>query len=398
MDKIEEIQKLKSLLNQEAITQDEYNLLKKNILEKNEDQQTSTSTPIKTIGKSGDSQSELEDTTHPKRKQSPDVLTQNNINDLVATTDEFWSSFHKSLVLPYSNYNSFKDDSFEKWVKRVSRSPDLKSHLNILFEYVLLKGEFLIAFYQGFILTNYRLILNDINTGKPSIPLSDLINYKVDNGCMIVYKKNGQSITLTYNYFMHETIVNSARARFQEYQLNKVQLELLSKSISELKISNPNLEIPEVDFNTQIQDTQTKISRENQSSIKASTLFSNNFVKGALVIGIIILFAYFLGSSNSIGKKQFKTLDDLSSALHGEKYDDVKAILGEPYFKYLDVVKQEITYRWRGVGVIGRPDAVIIFDAFEFSGSYSGRNFNSVYFSESDWDGLKGNDDVFNIE
>ena len=382
MEKIEEIRSLKSLLDQGAITQDEFNALKKNVIDRRIREDTNN-----------------EDTTQSAQKQSPDVLTQSNINKLVATTDEFWSSFHQSLALPYSNYNSFKADSLEKWVKRVSRTPDLKTHLNILFEYVLLKGEFLIAYYQGFILTNYRLIINDINAGKPSIPLSSLINYSVNNGCKIVYEKNGQPITLTYNYFMHESIVNSAKARFQEYQLNKAQLELLSKSISEVKIGNPNIEIPEVDFNTQIQDTQTKISRENKSSsIKASTLFSNNLVKGSLVIGIIILFAYFLGSSNSIGKKQFKTLDDLTSALHGEKYDDVKAVLGEPYFKYLDVVKQEITYRWHGVGVIGRPDAVIIFDAFEFSGSYSGRNFNSVYYSESDWDGHKGNDDVFRID
>jgi hypothetical protein len=169
-------------------------------------------------------------------------------------------------------------------------------------------------------------------------------------------------------------------------------------SVRKPRKSTSNSQIPKNDLNTQIQDTQTKISRKNQNSSKASTYLSNNFVKGALVIGIVLLLSHFLGSSNSISKKQFKTLDDLTSALHGEKYDDVKAILGEPYFKYLDVVKQEITYRWHGVGVIGRPDAVIIFDAFEFSGSYSGRNFNSVYFSEKDWDNLKGNDDVFRID
>ena len=186
----------------------------------------------------------------------------------------------------------------------------------------------------------------------------------------------------------------------QEFDLLKKDVLVKEEKISVRKPRKSIIisQIPEDDLNTQILDKQTKISRENQNTRKASSFFSNNFVKGALVIGIVLLLSYFLGSSNSIGKKQFKTLDDLTSALHGEKYDDVKAVLGEPYFKYLDVVKQEITYRWHGVGVIGRPDAVIIFDAFEFSGSYSGRNFNSVYFSESDWDGLKGNDDVFNIE
>jgi hypothetical protein len=318
MDKIEEIQKLKSLLNQEAITQDEYNLLKKNILEKNEGQQTSTSTPIKTIGKSENSQSELEDTTQPELKQLLKFLTQSNVNELIANTDEFWSSFHQSLALPYSNYNSFKGDSFEKWVKRVSRSPDLKSHLNILFEYVLLKGEFLIVFYQGFILTNYRLILNDINAGKPSIPLSNLINYNVDNGCKIVYEKNGQSITLTYNYFMYETIVNSAKARFIEYQLNKVQQELLSKSISELKISNPNLEIPIVDLSPSLSGIQNSgIQNTNNNKYvfqrNMPSFFRGKFIKYAIGIAIFCLFSYWVShpsSSNSSGSSYPSSGDD----------------------------------------------------------------------------------------
>ena len=312
MNKIDEIQKLKLLLDQEAITLDEYNLLKKNVLEKNDDQQTSIGTPIKTIGKSGNSQSELdanfEDVTQSEQNQSPKVLTQKNINDLVATTDEFWSSFHQSLALPYSNYNTHKNDSFDKWVKRVSRTPDLKTHLNILFEYVLLKGEFLIAFYQGFVLTNYRLIINDANAGKPSIPLSDLINYSVDNGCKIVYEKNSQSITLTYNNFIYENIINPAKARFPEYQLNKVQLELLSKSISELKISNPNLEIPNVDLSPSLVGTQnSKFQAHNEASIQQTIKNDideiqrkkkNKAIIWWVVIGLIFLIGY-IGNHNS---------------------------------------------------------------------------------------------------
>jgi len=342
MNKIEEIQKLKSLFDLEAITLDEYNLLKKNILEKNDDQQTSISTPIKTIGKSGNSQSELEDATQSERKQSQEVLTQNIINELVATTDEFWSSFHKSLVLPFSNFNSFKDDSFDNWVKRVSRSPDLKTHLNILFEYVLLKGEFLIAFYQGFILTNYRLILNDINAGKPSIPLSNLVNYKVDNGCMIVYEKNGQSITLTYNYFMHETIINSARARFQEYQLNKVQLELLSKSISELKISNPNLEIPIVDLSSSLIGIQNTSNNESVFQWNIPSFFRGKFIKYAMGIAIFCLFSYWVNhpsSSNSSGSAYPSSESNYTDQVKHCRYCGAE-INGAGYYHVLDGCQQ----------------------------------------------------------
>jgi len=218
-----------------------------------------------------------------------------------------------------------------------------------------------------------------------------------------------QNKTGTNNFKIMDKIeeIKKLKSLLDQEAITLDEYNLLKKNVleNEEKISvrkpRKSTTIPQIskdDLNTQILDTPPKIKLENQNKRKAPTFLSNNFVKGALVVGIVLLLSHFLGSFNNISKKQFKTLDDLTSALHGEKYDDVKAILGEPYFKYLDVVKQEITYRWHGVGVIGRPDAVIIFDAFEFSGSYSGRNFNSVYFSEKDWDGLRGNDDTFRIE
>lgn len=272
MSKIEEIKDLKSLLDQGAITLEEFNDLKKRIIENESEPAIGTTTQATTNEKREEKTileaSKNEDESQIEPKKFTVILTQNIIDEFVATTDEFWSSFYHSLSLPYSHYNSYKDDSFDKWVKRALRSPDLKIHLNVLFDYILLKGEFLIVFYQGFILTNYRLIINDPNAGKPSIPLSNLISYEVNNDCKIVYEKNGQSITLRYNAFIFDTVVNSAKARFKEQQLNVVQLELLSKSIVELKFKIPQIEIKKVDWRPNV---ETILGRDDYSIIQSNS-------------------------------------------------------------------------------------------------------------------------------
>ena len=269
MRKIEEIKNLKSLFDQGAITQDEFNILKKELIAKEEDHHFHAKTIVNgTNDKLDPTTGSIADVTlkDPKMPQLPNIEEQ--INDSVATTDEFWLSFYQSLSLPYSNFNSFKDDSLDKWVKRALRLPDLKIHLNVLFDYILLKDEFLIVFYQGFILTNYRLIINDPNAGKPSIPLSNLISYEVNNDCKIVYEKNGQSITLRYNAFIFDTFVNSAKARFKEQQLNEVQLELLSKSIVEFKLKNPKIEILKVDWRPNV---ETIMGQHDYNIFKSSS-------------------------------------------------------------------------------------------------------------------------------
>jgi len=197
-----------------------------------------------------------------------------------------------------------------------------------------------------------------------------------------------------------KTLLDQGAITIEEFnQLKKNVLEKEEvESIHNPKNGSPFSDIPKAYLNPNISDVKTKFSGDYNYKNNNTNFLTSTFAKVALAIGITILIGYYIGSSNSLSKKQFKTLDDLTSAFQGKNYDDVKATLGEPYFKYLNVERREITYRWHGVGVIGRPDAVIIFDAFEFSGSYSCRNFNSVYFSEKDWDGLKGNDDVFNID
>jgi len=317
MNKVEEIKKLKSLLDQGAITENEFISLKKLMLEEDEKVKFDIQIPPHSIGTIKEDSfesltSNFTDSTSTQNKFTS-VLTQERIDMLVATTDEFWKSFHESLVLPYSNYNNYKGETFDTWIKRVSKTPDLTSHLDVLFEYVLLKGEFLIVFFQGFILTNYRLIINDTSAGMPSIPLSNLKKY----GCKIVYEKNGQSLILRYDSYLLETFVEAAKARFMEVRLNEVQMELISKSREEIKFNNPDLKIPKVEFNpkSSVITTNTNFQHEFKKSKSSNTPFS--FQKIAIFIGIAVLLWFtgsaVLHSSKNCDDNQFEYQDGFAA-------------------------------------------------------------------------------------
>lgn len=294
MNKIEEIQKLKSLLDQEAITLDEYNLLKKNILEKDKEQQTSITTPIKASSKRKSKSVNAAENTQPEQILIPTILTQDHIDEFVATTNDYWHTFHQSMELPHIKDNSFKNIPFEKWIKSVMWDFNLKTQLKVLFEYALLKGEYYMGGYKNLlILTNNRLLVDDKTKGKLSIPLSKLIKYKeYQYGCKIVYEKNGKSVTLEYNYFIFEAIINSAKENFLERQISEVQIELMSKTISEIKFINPNLVIPKVDFNPSVSGVKSKSSNESISQINILSFFSGGFIKYAIGIAIIAFLMY----------------------------------------------------------------------------------------------------------
>jgi len=112
-------------------------------------------------------------------------------------------------------------------------------------------------------------------------------------------------------------------------------------------------------------------------------------------VGLFIFFA--IGSSAEWEKKQFKTDVEFAKAFKYAKYDDVKKKFGEPYYKHLDVVKQQITYRWHGVGVKGTSDAYLNFSALEYGyNCYSGYEFESCYFTDGYH--APSNDHTYNID
>ena len=112
-------------------------------------------------------------------------------------------------------------------------------------------------------------------------------------------------------------------------------------------------------------------------------------------IGVFLFLAF--GSSSAWKKKVFDTDDDLTKAFQNAKYDDVKKAFGEPYYKFLDVVDQTVTYRWHGVRVKGESDAYLIFTAIEYGTfNYSGFDFKTWYNNEG-YNALS-NDNTYTID
>ena len=113
-----------------------------------------------------------------------------------------------------------------------------------------------------------------------------------------------------------------------------------------------------------------------------------------LLVGLSLLF--FSGCS-SWKKKQFESDEEFVSAFKHAKYKDIKKEFGEPYYKFLDVTDQEITYRWHGVGVKGQSDAYLVFSAFEYGTyNFSGYEFKTWYSTNGYH--APSNDKTYNID
>jgi len=260
-------------------------------------------------------------------------LTQENINETLATTDDFWKSFHQSLDAPYCLWNNYKDKTLEQWIEIVRNTPEIVIYLKMLFEYPLLKGEFIIGYYKGILLTNYRLIINDTSAGNPSIPLSNLESYSENNDGIIKFDKNGQIVSLKYSEFVKKTMVDAAKARFLEKQITDVQLFFLSKSIFEIQEINPKFEIQKINFpghsnvEKETLTTQTlnnNTQRKNKNPIKIIKILGLALVI-SLVVGFIVSIFGTLGGGSNYGFVQQEGMSKINSM--SDKLGIVAAII-----------------------------------------------------------------------
>lgn len=215
-------------------------------------------------------------------------ISQETVAELLPTNDEFWKSFHQSLLAPFSNFNNHKDVTFDKWVEIAWKITNLKVHLDFLFEYPIIKGEFCIAFAQGFVLTNYRLVINDVATSKPSIPLSNIIKY--ENG-EIKFEKNGQVVSLSYENYLKESFVNSAKTRFLENKLTETQFSLLSQHLFDIKNDNVDLIIPKLEMYPL---TQEQIAENSQKKVATQIKMNKLKQKHHLLAAGIGLLTYLI--------------------------------------------------------------------------------------------------------
>ena len=214
-------------------------------------------------------------------------ITQEIIDLYLADTNEFWSTFHKSLSAPFSFYNNQKNKSMQEWIDTVWASPDLLNHLKVLFNYPVLKGEYFIVYSSGFILTNYRLIINDKSAGNPIIPLNSIVSYNAENDGVIVYEINSNKNKLKYNKFLIESLVTSAKDRLSKIPLNEMQINLLLSTKFELESNNPSLIIPIVKMeNKSISENNILINNSQVSPSINKSLSRKDHLK-SIGIGFI---------------------------------------------------------------------------------------------------------------
>ncbi len=190
-------------------------------------------------------------------------ITQQQIDVYVATTEDYWKEFHNSLSAPFHPWNDFKNQSLKKWINICRSDSNMLPYLNLLFEYPVLKGEFLLSYSDAMLLTNYRLIMNNSSTGIINIPLNDIEFYgKKEFGDnffdketkdVVQYLKNGKQITLEWTS-IEEEIVNNAIARNRSENFEPEQLYILENSVFELKKHNSEIKIPKIEIPDQ-QDT-----------------------------------------------------------------------------------------------------------------------------------------------
>jgi hypothetical protein len=220
-------------------------------------------------------------------------ITQEHIDENIANTDEFWATFHKSLSAPYSFYNKYKDTSLDEWKNLVLNDSILISNLNFLFNYPILKGEYFLAYFSGFILTNYRLIINDKNSGIPVIPLESIISYNAEENGEIIYEIYNNRKTLEYSEFLDDAIVNSAKERCLKKPLNEIQKELLISNFFELENSHPNLNIPKI----KIEASHTKLI-DNQNKSDRKITFKQHLYSLGVGIGVYWLLGIMVWSED----------------------------------------------------------------------------------------------------
>lgn len=214
--------------------------------------------------------------------QTPEVKindSNSKLNNLASTLD-FWYEFHKSLKLSYSWWNNSKHYSLDEWIAECWDSHDMLQHLKVLYNYPLIKGEFLLCYYSGFILTNYRLIINDSDAGSPSIPLTDVKSYCNNNSGIIKYQSNGKEFQLQYQSFLDINIVNGAIKRNQGGSLSLDERYFLSKSRADVSQEKSFLVLPALDMMPRPSNIK-KISNQDDSKKYTRSLII------AIAIGII---------------------------------------------------------------------------------------------------------------
>ncbi len=251
-------------------------------------------------------------------------LTQAHIDKYVASTEEFWNESHKAMGAPHHAWDQDKD--VNTLIGACINTKNLPSHLEqLLFINPVLKGEYILTFAQGMLLTNYRLLMN-WDSCKYNIPLDTILTYGEkeigeykDEVDVVEFKVNGKT-KIIEGYSISEGVVNNAINRNDAKNLDEVQKLILSNSFYDLQKGNDDLVIPKISW-----EDSVNYMEELKGNSQITTATNSGIANGGATI---VLARDFI--------KKFKPLLDLL------KQEDLKKSANTEQSSKIDVALNDL--------------------------------------------------------
>ena len=231
-------------------------------------------------------------------KEPLEILTQEQTSKFIVETESFWKDFYKSLSSSFSPWNEHKDVTFDKWVIMCWSNKEMRNYLSILFQYPLLKGEYIVAYAGGMILTNYRLVINDKSNNIPSIPLTRIKKYTLDGGGIIKIENHDELHIIIYEklkigtVMIDEKYITGAISRCKKEGLDEIQEKLITNSLDELKKDFSELSVPKVEMYPLSEKQKVEIQKSDKSEKRKGVM--GKVIKGVLGWGVVIYVAYLI--------------------------------------------------------------------------------------------------------
>ena len=175
-------------------------------------------------------------------------ITQEHINAYSASTRDFWVATHRSIQASYSAFSNHSDKSLRQFSQVCFDDTDIQTALEILNQFIVLKGEFLVGSSGPHIITNYRLQLL-VDSVRYNIPLYNLKTYTLENGPLdIIWNENGQERSLSVTgTVLAEALVNGVLSARGFEVLNYNQKLLIEKNRVDLNLISPELSFSDIE-------------------------------------------------------------------------------------------------------------------------------------------------------
>jgi len=181
-------------------------------------------------------------------------LSQEHIDEYVASTADFWPAYHAGLQAPYAIYKQYRNMGAEEYYALCARSDADKAAVTVLQDFPVLKGEFPVAMANGDILTNYRYVVTEVGSAT-NIPLHCLTHFDIQssasdtrNDLMIKYIRGGSEQTVRLDEWIKDEIVRAVRNAAEFDDLSDVQKAILETSTYNIKRKHPSLNVPMIEM------------------------------------------------------------------------------------------------------------------------------------------------------